>query len=451
MGTRSLTALFRSALIQYRLGAMFLILLPLGCAGINARQKIDDKILKKAVEGKPAYLHELIKSELEEGKRNYVLNWNRIGLRSLRHGDFDLSARYLDLSIRKINEIFSDDSRSQKARSLWFAEETKAYKGDPYERAMTFFFRGVSYYMKGDLENARAMFKSGQIQDAFAEEGQHKADYALFDYLEGRITQLLDPAGNSKKLFDRVKKLRPGFPIPSRSHNLLIVAAVNSGPVKYSTSDHPDVKERVKIRIAKGKETITTLLVFYKNKIVGSFSKIEDLNFQASTRGGRVFDAIVKGKVEFKDETDKAGGKALVAGAAIVQASGGMRNSNARAAAAVVGLGVMAVGGILKAVSSLTDASVDTRTWKSLPGQFHIWSRKVKPGTLPIQVRYYKRGIGKDRTIARLMKQKKANSPQFHEILKKYEVTGHRKNISLKMIPNKKDTIVYIPSPNFSR
>ena len=83
-----------------------------------------------------------------------------------------------------------------------------------------------------DLENARAMFKSGQIQDAFAEEGQHKADYALFDYLEGRITQLLDPAGNSKTLFDRVKKLRPGFPIPSRSHNLLIVAAVNSGPVK---------------------------------------------------------------------------------------------------------------------------------------------------------------------------------------------------------------------------
>jgi len=451
MTNNPLNLLFKLKSIKCRTGILLFTLLPLGCPSIKTQIDVDKNIFKKATKGKPEYLHELIKNELKEGDRNRVLNWNRIGLRSFRNGDLNLSARYFDLSITKINEIFRNDARSQMARSIWFSEESKSYKGHPYERAMTFFFRGLNYYLRGDLENARAMFKSGQLQDAFAEEGQHKSDYALFDYLEGRITQKLESRENAKPLFNRMKKMRPKISAPKKADNLLIIAATNSGPSKFSNPNHPDPNERIKIRIAKGQEKITNIMVFHENKLLGTFFKIEDLNFQASTRGGRIFDAIVKGKAEFKDNTDKAGDTALVTGSTIIHASDGFQNENTRAKVAIIGLGVMAAGGVLKAVSSLIDARVDTRTWKSLPGQFHIWSHKIYAKKFPVQIRYYSKGVKYDPSIIRLIKQKKTSAPQFHESLEKYEETQHRKELSIKIFPKKKDTLIYLPSPNIYR
>jgi len=419
-----------------------------GCGGINARKIINDETLKKETKGKPLYLHGIVRDELEEGERNKVLNWNRIAIKAFREGDRKIAEEYFDKSIVEINRIFGNDERAKKARSLWFSEETKKYKGDPYERAMVFFYRGLLYYLSGSLDNARAAFRSGQIQDAFAEENQFKSDFAIFEYLEGRITQRIDSPAAAEEAIERFKTLRPKIRTPSEKDNLLIISTVNSGPLKYANPDDPNPDERIKVRIRTRGEPINVVMVFNQNKLRGVFSKIESLNYQATTRGGRVFDNIMKGKVEFKENTDTAGNVALGAGLAITEASNTISDPDAKGAAALLGLGVMAVGGIFKIVSKLTEIGIDTRVWKSLPGHIHVWSRRVSPGKYPLEIRYYMNTISKDSEILSLYKKKQVNTDRFLELLEKHERKELRKDISIQIDPNKKDNMVFIPSPN---
>ncbi|MEC8183119.1 MAG: hypothetical protein VX123_13805 [Pseudomonadota bacterium] len=44
------------------------------------------------------------------------------------------------------------------ARSNFAREDVKDFKGEPFERAMVFYYLGLSYLALGDFENARASF-----------------------------------------------------------------------------------------------------------------------------------------------------------------------------------------------------------------------------------------------------------------------------------------------------
>ena len=61
----------------------------------------------------------------------------------------------------------------------------KTFIGEPYERSMAYFYRGVIYWMDGELDNARACFKSAEFEDSDAENEEYTGDWVLPDYLDG--------------------------------------------------------------------------------------------------------------------------------------------------------------------------------------------------------------------------------------------------------------------------
>jgi hypothetical protein len=93
-------------------------------------------------------------------------------------GDYDIAKELLDQVLLRIDMVYADNENAMKARSLWYEEGMKDFIGEPYERAMAFYYRGLLYMMDEDYENARACFKNGVIQDAFAEEEQNRCDFA---------------------------------------------------------------------------------------------------------------------------------------------------------------------------------------------------------------------------------------------------------------------------------
>src|ERR1051325_4187510 len=128
--------------------------------------------------------------------RDQVLWQYRAGLAALRRGQHDLARRYFDDAIARISNIFGKDESASKARGYFAAEARKTFIGEPYERAMAYFYRGILYWQDGEPDNARACFRSGQLMDSDTEEKSFAGDYVLFDYLDGYITARLPGDGS---------------------------------------------------------------------------------------------------------------------------------------------------------------------------------------------------------------------------------------------------------------
>ena len=86
--------------------------------------------------------------------------------------------------------------QAKKARGTFHRESEKVFRGEPYERVMAYFYRGMIYWMEGELDNARACYRSGQLEDADTENKQYASDYVLLDYLDGYITTRLGGDGS---------------------------------------------------------------------------------------------------------------------------------------------------------------------------------------------------------------------------------------------------------------
>ena len=187
---------------------------------------------------KPAALHPLFRSAIVEGERNRVLNLNRAGLAALQLGDDATAAAALDQSLERIEAIYADNEKAKKARSTWVKEATKDFKGEPYERAMAFYYRGVVYLRQGDYENARASFQQGQLQDAFAETETYKSDYATLEVLSGWASQCLGDQGRADEFYQRARELRPQIATPKAGDRVLLLADIGLGPQKWADGQY---------------------------------------------------------------------------------------------------------------------------------------------------------------------------------------------------------------------
>ena len=97
--------------------------------------------------------------------KDRVLWEYRVGLVALRRGDYDEARRQFDEAITRIGGIYTSDAEARKARSYFHEEARKTFIGEPYERVMAYYYRGVLYWMDGEIDNARACFRSAQFQD----------------------------------------------------------------------------------------------------------------------------------------------------------------------------------------------------------------------------------------------------------------------------------------------
>jgi tetratricopeptide (TPR) repeat protein len=244
---------------------------------------------------------------------------------------------------------------------------------------MAYYYRGLLYMGDGDYDNAAASFKSAVLQDTFAEEEQYRADFALVIFLQGLASKMAGDREGAASAFEELKKLRPDFVIPASFNTLFIVETGNS-PRKVA--DGPGHAELKYFRGRNFTEKKVALKI--DNESDRKLYPIEDIYFQASTRGGRQIDKILKDKVVFR-ETNLAIGSAMsdVAQATMLYAP--LAGRSAGTFQAVAG-GLAIAGAVEQMIALNAKPHADTRFWDNLPDTVHVDFGQLAAGSHQIQV-----------------------------------------------------------------
>lgn len=297
-------------------------------------------------------------------ERDRVLWQYRTGLTALRRGEFDTARRYFDDALARISGLYGRDSAAQKSRRVFTAEAKKTFVGEPYERVMAWYYRGILYWMQGEPDNARACFRSGELMDADAEEQSYKADYVLLDYLDGFITTRL--GGDGREAFERAEQQARNWKLPSftTNANVLVFVEYGSGPMKIATGEYHH-QLRFRPRPAPVRNAVVKL-----GQGTGKAVPYDDLVFQATTRGGRAMDHVLGNKAVFKKTVEGVGDAALITGAVLAT----------QHSTEVAGLATMGAGLIAKIIGSAANPTADTRTWDNLPQYLSFTAFEAPPG-----------------------------------------------------------------------
>ncbi|HEY8607794.1 MAG TPA: hypothetical protein VIM12_11835 [Noviherbaspirillum sp.] len=298
------------------------------------------------------------------------------GLAAFSEKRMQEAAGHLDAALAAIEGMFANTEAAAKARSLWYEEGAKDFKGEPYERAMAYYYRGLAYLVDADYENARASFRSALLQDAFAEEEQFRSDFALLMMLEGWSNQLAGDMAQANEAYAEVKRLLPDWEPPKPGANGLLVAELGGSPRKLGDGvGNHEIVYRPPRRTPERKVAIDIDGARIEPPLM------EDLLFQASTRGGRPVDRIIAGKVSFKEATGDIGlalGRVASDGSVIASATGG----GGQALGAVA-----AIGAIASIISANVRPRADVRYWANLPERVHAsaFTHRGLPSEIAVQ------------------------------------------------------------------
>ena len=330
--------------------------------------------------------------------KDRVLLEYRLAATALRLGNFDVAKAKLDDAIARIGGLISGpDDAAKRSRGLFTAEREKVFIGEPYERVMAFYYRGLLYWRDGQPDNARACFRSAQLIDSDAETAAYQSDYVLLDYLDGLASAKL--AADGADALARAQKLTKNkLPSYDPSANVLCFVEFGRGPRKYAGGESGEQlrfhTEPSRIRSASltvGEQTV-------------HFLPWDNLNFQAVTRGGRVMDHVLGNKAVFKKGADTVGNVALVGAAVaadniysekrrVVTDEKGRRrvvteterNEGAQTTAIALGL----IGIFSKIAAAATQTHADTRMWDNLPQYLSFGTLHLPPGEHPAVLQFY--------------------------------------------------------------
>jgi len=342
-----------------------------GCAANRGYEiiHVPETEMTAYLQDKPPELQYYYRKVLTEGRRNLVLNHLRAGLAAMDMGEFDLAEQSFDTALLNIEAVFKDDPNAEKARSLWYAEGRKDFKGEPYERAMAYYYRGLLYMRKGDFENARASFKGGLLQDALAEDEVYRADFALLIFLEGWTSRMLGDDGMAEEAFKEVKQFRADFVPPKFGDNVLLIAETGTAPRKIATG-----KGQSELRFTPGTGFREEKAAVEIGGSVFNGYPMEDIYWQASTRGGREVDKILEGKAQFKGFNETMG-QTLTGISAHALSNVGRYGGGEDAAAVAIVAGIIGLVGLgQQAMAERTRAEADIRQWDNLPDKIHVFT-----------------------------------------------------------------------------
>jgi len=189
----------------------------------------------------------------------------------------------------------------------------------------------------------------------------------LPDYLEALATAKL--GGDGSDAFKRAQANVKNATLPPLDPkvNTLFFVEFGPGPTKYATGEY---EQELRFRTTPSPVKSALLKLGDLNIPI---APVDDVNFQATTRGGRVMDHILANKAVFKSATENVGDAAIVGGA--VLATAGHRSNSA---ADEVGAGLVLAGVVSKLLSAAATPQADTRMWDNLP-QFLSFAQLALP------------------------------------------------------------------------
>lgn len=353
-----------------------------------ANSEVAGKVLEDAKQFASANAHKSLSSIYlnlwAEGERNAVLNLNYLGLAAIEVGEYELAKNALDESIYRIEAIYADDKNAEKAKSLWNEEKVKDFKGEPYERSMTYYYRGLLYIKDGDYQNARASFLSAERHDTLSEQEKYQGDFGLMNYLAAWSSYCDGDQVRAKELHERaITQDKTNFENSRIDYPFLVLTETGHSPVKTGSGKFQEVLEIS----GSNQPDEFKKLVFLQPKVSftdNSPKLLGDLAFQSTTRGGRPIQGILNGKASFKNNLDTAGDVAVNVGTATMMASAysGDRDT------AGVGLAVTALGALGKLISSAVAPKADLRYWSTIPSKIYVNQSLNIPSISSLDVKY---------------------------------------------------------------
>lgn len=294
----------------------------------------------------------------------------RVGLVALKQNQPNDAKALFEAAMPAAGQILQADASTRMAQSLFSPENVKGFHGEPYERAMGWFYRGLIYWMDGEPANARACFRTAQLMDALAEKHEYRADWVMLDYLDGFITAKLGKDGSAALRRAREHAGAIALPDYNPAANTLLVLQTGFGPVKKSGGDvgealvydggHSDVAQ---IRITVAGQTVTAPI-------------FDNLTVQASTRGSRAMDLVLARKATVKKVGDTIGDVGTVPGVVLVDYED-TRDP---------GLALLGVGLVGKFIGNSVEPRADTRTWNNLPQHLSFAALNLPVGEHPATV-----------------------------------------------------------------
>lgn len=346
--------------------------------------EIDAYMAQRPEPLRPAY-----KLLFTQGENVAVLNLERIALASMQLGYYKDAEFALDQALARIEAVYAKDQQAEKARALFHKESNKDYKGEPYERAMAYYYRGLLYLRAGDYENARASFETAEFQDTVAEDETYQSDFAVMNYLSGWASHCLGQEGKARDAFAVAIKANPRLQPPAADADTLFVAELGLAPVKVKGGAQ---KELLTFEAPKGADEDAVSIAFTGESAgspqtagtkqgarkvgtpgrtySGSVRPVlaSSIYEQATTRGGRPVQGILNGKAQFKSATDTMANVSTAVGSGLLQAAVNSNNSGL----ANAGFAGMGLGFAMKMMSKAAKADADVRAWDNLPGAVYV-------------------------------------------------------------------------------
>lgn len=179
--------------------------------------------------------------------------------------------------------------------------------------------------------------------------------------------------------------------------NFYLIIDSGNAPEKYAGG-----KNESELRFSVGSYA-SPPRINIKNRMTNTLL-VDDIYFQATTRGGREIDKIIDGKVAWKDEATqnaenfrKASKGSWTAAKGVMNTWNDVRpNSGSKEADAIVGGVVLlftAIAATAAVAGEISDAAAksvvtqaDARYWQNIPGGIYIYMDKLDPGEYSIKV-----------------------------------------------------------------
>ncbi|MBF6023224.1 hypothetical protein [Lysobacter niastensis] len=295
-----------------------------------------------------------------DGEHNAVLNFERLGLAAMEIGAYDEAEWAFDEALRRIESFYGKTAVAKEARSKWTGEGIKDFKGEPYERVMAYYYRGLLYLREGDYQNARASFMAGEFQDTLSEAEEFQGDFALMNYLSGWSSYCMGDTVQAADAFAVAKQVNPGVQLPGKE-NTLLIADLGRGPVKMARGSENKLLTIVD-SIDAGRDERASALV--GNAAPLTLQEYSNIHFQATTRGGRAFDSILNGKAQLRN--------GLQGGAEI----GYLLTQSGVPPLQLAGLAITLVSG---GIGMKVKPDADVRAWDTLPNHVSLGLLNATP------------------------------------------------------------------------
>jgi len=228
------------------------------------------------------------------GHKDYALHELQRGLLFLELGDYlDADMRFAN-ACKVMSQVAGDEDR-ETAAVVW-AESSKTYRGEPYERATAYFYRGLCHYRMKDYSGALAAFRRSLACDAETrtKEQKHLEDFTISHFMAAMCYWQLGEQDNAAASLGMVRARGPASPdlsVKQLDKNFVAVIAIGQGPYLRPSKIDASIK-----RIDCGPCHEKRVEVFVDGKKYGDAVEVMDLFVQAKSQDWGEMDSVRIGK-----------------------------------------------------------------------------------------------------------------------------------------------------------